>query len=105
MTRSRTRHIATYAGMLHEGGCELSGRVLGRPASSEILGTEGWWQSVRSSWHRFDTETVAGAKVELSFRGESTTTITDAEGYYAVTLPVGTDPGPELWEIAEARLE
>jgi phosphatidate phosphatase APP1 len=101
MTRG-AYHIVPYRGMLHAGGCSLSGRVLRRPLTGGPREDDGWWRNLRSTWRRFDSEPIAGAGVDLQFRGRRVSTVTDEEGYYSLTLPVDTGAGDALWEIAEA---
>lgn len=86
------------------GHCTLSGRVLERPAGSAPTGAEDWWDNLINSYRRYDSEHVPGVAVEVSYRGQVVTAVTDAQGYYAAEMDVGNPAGEALWESAEARL-
>jgi phosphatidate phosphatase APP1 len=102
MAPARPLQLVTYRGMLHAGGCSLSGRVLRRALPGGPRSDDGWWRNLRNTWRRFDSEPVPGIDVEVSFRGERGRARSDEEGYWSLTLPAG-EPGASPWEIAEAR--
>jgi phosphatidate phosphatase APP1 len=97
-------HIDTYRGMVDAAGqCTLSGRVLARPLSADPTEHDDWWDNLLNSYRRYDAEHVAGARVEVSFRGHTVSATSDAEGYYEAVMPVDTRPAQGLWETAEVR--
>ncbi len=97
-------HIATYRGMVDASGqCTLSGRVLARPVAGDPGEHDDWWDNLINSYRRFDSEYVPGAQLEVSFRGQTVSAVSDAQGYYEAVLPVGTTPASGLWETAEVR--
>lgn len=99
--RKLAYHIATFRGMLHEGRCSLAGRVLKRPLQQGPRATDSWWDNLRSSYRRFDSEPFADFALQVSYRGSSADTITDAEGYYQLEMEVPAVAASELWETAE----
>jgi len=100
----RAPQIIPFRGMLHRDGCDLGGRVLHGPRVGAPRGETGWWRNLHDAWRRFESDPIAGAEVEVEFRGQRARATTDAEGYYALRLPVGDGPGAQLWEMAAATL-
>jgi phosphatidate phosphatase APP1 len=97
-------HIDTYRAMLDaDGRCRLSGRVLARPLGRGPGREDSWWDNLRSAYQRFDSEAMPGVSVDVSFRDQTTTVKTDAEGYYEAELVVGKTECKELWQLAEVR--
>ena len=102
--QSRQSHIATYRGTLDGAGrCRLLGRVLERPLAGGPKENDDWWDNLVNSYRRFDSESMPGISVDLSFRGRTVTVVTDAEGYYEAEIQVEKKPCDDLWQMAEAR--
>lgn len=100
---ARPLQVVPFRGMLHSGGCTLAGRVLHRPLLGGPRSDDGWWQNLRNTWRRFDSEPAAGVPVEVEFRNQRGVATSDEEGYWSLELAVDTNPGTSPWEIAEAR--
>ena len=99
-------HIDAYRGMVGDDGrCKLSGRVLERPIGGEPRVTDDWLDNLLNSYRRFDAESMSGVKVDISFRGVTTTATTDAEGYYEAEFapPAEHTKPKDLWQTAEVR--
>jgi phosphatidate phosphatase APP1 len=99
-------HIDAYRGMVDgDGRCRLSGRVLARPVGGGPRSEDDWWDNLLNSYRRFDAESLAGVRIDTSFRGASATAVTDAEGYYevALALPPAQPQDEALWQTAEVR--
>lgn len=100
----RPSHIDTYRGMVDGlGKCTLGGRVLERPLGGGPKENDDWWDNLVNSYRRFDSEHMAGVSVDLSFRGQTVTAVTDAEGYYEAEMQLEKTACDELWQMAEAR--
>ena len=96
--------IDTYRGMVDgDGRCQLSGRVLERARSRGPGQDDGWWDNLRNTFRRFDSEPMAGVSLDISFRGQATTVETDAEGYYAAEFVLEKSECNDLWQVAEVR--
>ena len=96
--------IDTYRGMVDGAGrCTLQGRVLARARGRGPGHDDGWWDNLRSSWRRFDSEPMPGVSVDIHLRGRSMTVETDGEGYYAAELQLDEAPCDQLWHLAEVR--
>jgi phosphatidate phosphatase APP1 len=102
-TNTRPHQLVPYRGMVHAGGCTLAGRVLRRALLGGPRSDDGWWENLRNTWRRFDSEPAAGVDVEVEFRGKRGLATSDEEGYWSLSLPVDDLPGQSLWELAEAR--
>ncbi|MEO7251885.1 MAG: phosphatase domain-containing protein, partial [Arenimonas sp.] len=87
--------------MLDATGCSLSGRVLQRPAGGDPRQDDDWWDNLLNTYRRFDSEPMPGVSVDLSFRGQTTTAITDKDGYYHGRIAISDAPAGSLWETAE----
>jgi phosphatidate phosphatase APP1 len=96
--------IDTYRGMVDgKGRCQLRGRVLARPRGRGPSEKDDWWDNLRNAWRRFDSEPLAGVGLDVSFRGQATTVVTDAEGYYEAEFVLEKEPCTELWQLAEVQ--
>jgi hypothetical protein len=97
-------HIDTYRGMVDgDGRCRLSGRVLERPYVHGPGLKDDWWDNLLSAYRRFDSEPMAGVSVDVSFRDQALTVVTDAEGYYEAEFAFAKDTCKDLWQTAEVR--
>jgi phosphatidate phosphatase APP1 len=94
-------HIVTFRGMVDDTGCRLSGRVLRRPLSGGPKQDDTWWDNLRSTWRRFDSEPQPGVSLDIAFAGHQGVTRTDDEGYYTLELPGANVPEGALWHTAE----
>jgi phosphatidate phosphatase APP1 len=94
-------HIVTFRGMVDDTGCRLSGRVLRRPLTGGPKQDDTWWDNLRSTWRRFDSEPQRGVSLDIAFAGHTGVARTDDEGYYTLELPGATVPEGALWHTAE----
>ena len=95
--------IVTYRAMLDPTGCSLSGRVLQRPLGGGPHQDDDWWDNLLNTYRRFDSEAMPGVSVDVSFRGKSSTAITDKDGYYHARIPISANAIGGLWDTAEVR--
>ena len=95
--------IVTYRAMLDSTGCSLSGRVLERPPGGGPRQEDDWWDNLLNTYRRFDSEAMPGVRVDLSFRGQSGTAVTDKDGYYHARLAVPPAADGDMWETAEVN--
>lgn len=59
------------------------------------------WQNFVNSYHRFDSDEVAGAEVHINYQGQHFTVITDSEGYFTLRqrIPALSSPiNPGIWQ-------
>ncbi len=101
---SRPGHIAAYRGFSDSSGAELMGRVLASPPPG-VPDTHGnRWRNLREQWARFVSEGISGVSLEISCNGLTQRTVTDAEGYYRVRVPMAPPDHRSLWRRAEVRI-
>ena len=99
-----TWHIDTYRGMVDgDGRCRLSGRVLERPYVHGPGLKDDWWDNLLNAYRRFDSEPMPGVSVDVSFRDQTRTVVTDAEGYYEAEFAFAKAECQDLWQTAEVR--
>src|SRR6478735_944523 len=99
-----TWHIDTYRGMVDgDGQCTLGGRVLERPYVHGPGLKDDWWDNLLSAYRRFDSEAMAGVSVDVTFRDQTVTVVTDAEGYYEAKFAFAKSTCTDLWQLAEVR--
>lgn len=103
--RNLPRHIAAYRGHGDAAGIELMGRVLAEPPRGGPRDEDGWWDNLLATYRRFESDEVPGAALTLRFGKAEQGVVTDAEGYYAATIPPAIPPRDDcLWENAIASL-
>ncbi len=106
---NRPRHIACYRAFSDGSHLELSGRVLARPPLGGPHADDQWWENLLNTYRRFSGDDVPGVELQARFGNASARTITDAEGYYQVSLPVDGMPvdgmsAHALWDNASVAL-
>jgi phosphatidate phosphatase APP1 len=102
--RNTPRHIATYRGYADDRTVELTGRVLANRPLGGPMEEADWWDNLLDTYRRFDSDEVPNVEVEVAFRGERSTTMTDQEGYYRLALEVPAAVKDALWGEAEVAL-
>ena len=102
--RNTPRHIAAYRGYADDRIVELTGRVLANRPLGGPMEEADWWDNLLDTYRRFDSDEVPNVEVEVAFRGERTTTITDNEGYYRLAMEVPAAAKETLWGEAEVAL-
>jgi phosphatidate phosphatase APP1 len=97
-------HIEPFRGMVDgDGHCTLSGRVLERPYVHGPGLKDDWWDNLLSAYRRFDSEPMPGVGVDVTFREQTVTVATDAEGYYEAAFAFAKTACNDLWQTAEVR--
>jgi phosphatidate phosphatase APP1 len=79
---AQPRQIMAYIGHGNDSHVWVRGRVL---ANKPIRGPEeddNWWDNLRATYQRWETDEVAGASVELLYGSQRRVVVTDEEGYY-----------------------
>ncbi len=100
-------YIAAFRGFSSVDSTEVMGRVLADPPPA-LPDTDGTrWSNLKEQWDRFQNDHVAGVPVEIELSdGQRVQTVTDAQGYYRISLPPVSDLPPDgsLWFEARARV-
>lgn len=83
---SQVRQIVAYIAYGNDKQVWVRGRVLAnRPIRGPEAG-DGWWDNLRATYERWETDEVAGAEVELTYGTQRRVVTTDEEGYYVAAF-------------------
>jgi phosphatidate phosphatase APP1 len=78
--------IEPYAGYGCAAGVTVGGRVLVDPGFTTPDAALGRWRNLAEMARRLESDEVPGARVEITFQGESTAVVADEEGHFRITL-------------------
>ncbi|MFS8137888.1 MAG: phosphatase domain-containing protein, partial [Thermomonas sp.] len=101
---NQPRHIAAYRSFATDTTVELRGRVMGSKPMGGPQQDDSWWDNLLNTYRRFDADDVPGVALNVQYRGATSQTVTDSEGYYKVSLPINAGVTGELWENATISL-
>ncbi len=100
-------YIAAFRGFSSADSTEVMGRVLADPPPA-LPDTDGTrWSNLKEQWDRFQNDHVAGVAIEVELDdGQRVQALTDAQGYYRVSLPpvAGLPTEGSLWFEARAQV-
>ncbi|MBL8259030.1 MAG: DUF2183 domain-containing protein [Candidatus Competibacteraceae bacterium] len=74
----------------------LGGRVLEDRGHGDSADQETLWNNLAASYRRFESDEVPGLRLQATFQGRSSETVTDEEGYFRFELPVVRPLDPTL---------
>jgi len=92
------RQIAAYTGYGNGEQLWVRGRILANKPSNAPTEDDSWWDNLRSSFRRWETDELSGVCVTLDYKGEIQTTTSDHEGYYDAQFDV-VDATDEYQEV------
>lgn len=84
----RPRQIAAYIGYGNNDYLWVRGRVLANKEIRESSDDDNWWDNLRASFERWETDEIEGVPVELTYHDETTVAVSDDEGYYEARFAV-----------------
>ncbi|HEY4583396.1 MAG TPA: phosphatase domain-containing protein [Lysobacter sp.] len=99
----RPRHIAAYRGWGDASGVQMIGRVLAEAPQGGPRDADGWWDNLRNTYRRFESDEVPAVPVTVRFGAHVVEAVADHEGYYQAALP-GPAAIDALWSEATASL-
>jgi phosphatidate phosphatase APP1 len=99
------RHIAAYRGYGNAETLWLRGRLLSNERYGGPEEDDSWWDNLKASYQRWDSDEVAGAKIRLSYVDQQKEVVTDSEGYYYAEFAVDENFPRTATVLAEHRLE
>ena len=76
------RQIHAYSGYGNERHVWVRGRVLANKPIGGPGDDDSWWDNLRATYERWETDEVAGVDVQLAYGDARQTVTTDDEGYY-----------------------
>ena len=86
--------IIYYRGFGSPTAVWLKGRVLMQRDLSTPSDRDTFWQNLLATYQRFESDEVPGVTVRVEAFGKAYTTVTDAEGYFEVTINPPNDLPP-----------
>ena len=90
MEFSQPRQIMAYAGYGNGTHVWVQGRVLANKPIRGPKDDDSWWDNLRSTYERWETDEIAGAEVELIYGDQRRTVTTGPEGYYNARFDADT---------------
>ncbi|NNE61500.1 MAG: DUF2183 domain-containing protein [Woeseia sp.] len=87
-TSDRPRQIVAYTGYGNGEYLWVRGRVLANKTIRAASDDDSWWDNIRASFQRWETDEIEGVWVELSYGDERKFVQTDDEGYYSAQFAV-----------------
>ena len=96
--------IQTYMGYASADSVHLHGRVLTNPPIDPDFHNDQWWENITRAVRRFASDEVPGVTVEATFDGKKATAISDAEGYFHITIPRANRYDDAFWDTAQMRI-
>lgn len=96
LKRGEPQQIAAYSGYANEHQLWIRGRLLANRPITPATGEEPWWQNLRSTLERWETDEIPAAEIELRYGDERRTVVTDEEGYYVAQFERDARSGAPL---------
>ncbi len=99
------RHIAAYRGYGNDRRLWLRGRLLANKPAGGPKDDDNWWDNLKATYQRWESDEVPNAVIELFYAGKQQTVVTDNEGYYEATFEVDKNTGRRTVVRAEHTVE
>jgi phosphatidate phosphatase APP1 len=96
--------ISAYRGFGRPDEMLLRGRILLERPVTRAREAESLWRNLLNTYHRFQSDEVAGAKVRASYRDAVVETVSDDEGHFQVRLQPRELASHTLWHEAAIEL-
>lgn len=94
------RQIVAYRGYANRRYAWVRGRLLANKLHGGPKEDDGWWDNLRASWERWESDELPGIDIRLSYAGEEQTVTTDEEGYYQAEFDIADVASPHDAVIA-----
>ncbi|MFK8056938.1 MAG: App1 family protein [Saprospiraceae bacterium] len=95
--------IQLYRGYRSSTKLFVQGRVLS-DSLVKVAQSDRRWRNFVNAIRRFDSDEVAGARLDLDYLGQPFSRVADAEGYFEVHEDVTVQPTVDPWEAIGAKL-
>jgi phosphatidate phosphatase APP1 len=97
--------IQPYIGFANDDLAWFHGRVLTNPPKDLPSVDDTWWDNLLQTYHRFESDEVAGVDVEIDFAGKRHRVTTDHEGYFHLETANTPDVrGRQPWQSIAIRI-
>lgn len=87
----QARFIAAYRGYANDEHVWVRGRLLGNRPYGGPQDDDTWWDNVKATLQRWESDEIPNANVMLTYAGQGIEVETDDEGYYAATFTRSKD--------------
>jgi phosphatidate phosphatase APP1 len=88
--------IVPYSGFGNQQLVKVSGRALEYKGEQQA-DEETLWSNLAHTYQRFESDEIAGLRVQVTFQGQTLEVVTDKEGYFEADLPVNETKANDLW--------
>lgn len=85
------RQIMAYAGYANHESVWVEGRVLANKPIRSPEEDDSWWDNLRATYERWETDEIEGAEVELLYGSQRKIVVSDREGYYEARFDLDTE--------------
>ncbi|HSA89873.1 MAG TPA: phosphatase domain-containing protein [Burkholderiales bacterium] len=82
----------------------VSGRVLEDEGFTPAADADGRWRNLVRFWKRLESDEVPGARLRARALGRETEGVTDAEGYFRLSIAPRGRLGPGVWQEVQLEL-
>ena len=96
--------VSAYRGFGRPGEMLLRGRVLLERPVTRVREAESLWRNLLNTYHRFQSDEVAGATVRASYRDSVVETVSDDEGHFQIRLQPRELAEHTLWHQAAIEI-
>lgn len=101
--RETPRQVVAYNGYGNSDYLWIQGRVLADKPIKTPGENDSWWDNLRATYQRWETDEIPGVRVELDYLGNRKIVWTDDEGYYNACFPVAGNPAE--FQVVVAKVE
>lgn len=105
MGMEQPRHIAAYRGYGNGEQLWIKGRLLENKPHGGPGEDDGWWDNLKATYERWESDEIAGATLMLTYSDETQHVVTDEEGYYSAAFEVDESFPKTDQVIAQYRAE
>lgn len=103
MQHSRPRQIMAYAGYANSETVWVQGRVLANKLIRGPDDDDNWWDNLRATYERWETDELADVDVELLYGAQQQVVTSNDEGYYFAQFELDNEFPQDDVVIARAR--
>ncbi len=95
--------VEIYRGYRSSERVFIQGRVM-EYENIEVDSADRRWTNFVNALRRLETDEIAGAEVEVQYRGRAFRRTTDSEGYFTIHEPIAETLDDQSWERVTARI-
>lgn len=101
----KPRQIVAYNSYANQQTAWITGRVLANRPSGGPLDDDTWWDNIKSTYERWESDEVPNVPVTLKLGQQTFDCVTDEEGYYQMEIPIPSSfTSQSLWTSVGATI-